>query len=86
MNTSRLTTLRWNDLVNSKMIGNDILIEYTYPVNGLVTNIFIKKVKVIGTDYVGKDRILLVYDPKVDDIFIIKRDDQGYLWDAYMEV
>lgn len=86
MNTSQLTTLSWSKLVCSDMIGNDILVEYASPPYGLVLEIIQKWVTVVGTSYVGNDRVLLVHDPDADDIFIIKRDGQGYLWDAYMKV
>ena len=86
MNTSRLTTLRWNDLINPRMIGNDILVEFCSPAYGPVTDIFRKKVKIIGTAYVEKNHVLIVYDSEVDDVFIIMRDGQGYLWDAYQEL
>ena len=86
MNTSRYTTLRWNDLVNPKMIGNDIWVEYCTPAYGPVTDIIQKKVRVSGTAHIDHHRVLLVYDEDADDIFIIMRDGQGYLWDAYQEV
>ena len=86
MNTSQLTTLSWSKLVSSDMIGNYVMVEYASPPFGPVFEIIQKWVKVLGTAYVGRDRILLVYDQEVGDVFIIMRDGQGYLWDAYQEL
>ena len=86
MNTNHLTTLRWNDLVNPDLIGRDILVEYASPANGPVMDIFQRRVNIVGTAYIGNDRVLLVYNPIQDDVFIIMREGQGYLWDAYLEV
>lgn len=86
MNTNHLTTLRWNDLVNPKMIGKYILVEYWSSPQKRSINIYDRSVEILGTAYVGNDRVLLVRDHYADDIYIIMRDGQGYLWDAYQEI
>lgn len=86
MNTDHLTTLSWNNLINPKMIGKNILVEYCAPPTGPVTDIYNKSVEILGTAHIDNDHVLLVYDHFADDVYIIKRDGQGYLWDAYQEL
>lgn len=67
------------------IVGEDILVEYavTDPLYRTVAAIIKRRVKVVGTDHIGYDHVLLVFDPDVNDIFIIKRDGKGIYWDAY---
>lgn len=85
MNTNNLTTLSWCQLMSSDIVGEDILVEYavTDPLYRTVAAIIDRRVKVVGTDHIGFEHVLLVFDPDDDDIYIIKRDGQGIDWDAY---
>ena len=71
--------------MSSDIVGEDILVEYavTDPLYGTVAAVIDRRVKVAGTDHIGLDHVLLVFDPDVNDIFIIKHDGQGIDWDAY---
>lgn len=90
MNTSNLTTLSWLQLMNPKMIGEEILVSYSNLMRHSNTNsvmdIIDQSVTVLGSAYVGNEHVLLVYDKYKDDVFIILRDGQGFLWDAYKSV
>lgn len=90
MNTSNLTTLSWLQLMNPKLIGEEILISYSNPMRhsktSSVMDIYDQSVTVLGSAYVGNEHVLLVYDKYKDDIFIILRDGQGILWDAYKNI
>lgn len=80
MNTDSLSTLTWNELIQPSMIGKKIMISYW----GVDRNfVFSKreKVTVLGTEFYGNKRLLLVNDG--NDICIILKDGIGNKWFAY---
>ena len=77
MNTSNWSVLTWNELIQPEMADRDILIVYR---DGPRQHW--KIVKVIGTEFVGDTRVLLVEEE--NDISIILQNDKGKCWEAYM--
>ena len=77
MNAMNWNTLSWGRLMNPIMVGKDILIvEY-------LDEMKLHVVKVMGTDHVDNEHVLIVQEAGEDDISIITREFKGKTWEAY---